>query len=108
MQVSINFSKINDWDSFHFQFKEIMGFPDFYGNNMNAWIDCMSCIGAASDGMSKVTVSRNQALEIMVIDIEKAIKTCPDVVHGFVECVAFVNQRFQGTTSATRLTLVFI
>ena len=108
MQISIDFSTINDWQSFHLQFKAKMGFPGFYGNNMNAWIDCMSSIDAPSDGMSKVTVSANKPLEIVVNNIEKAIKTCPDVVHGFVECAAFVNQRFIATTSATRLKLIFI
>ena len=68
----------------------------------------MSSIDAPSDGMSKVTVGKNQALDIVVIDIEKAIKTCPEVVQGFVEDTAFVNQRFIGSNSATRIKLVFV
>jgi RNAse (barnase) inhibitor barstar len=108
MQISIDFSTIVDWQSFHVQFKQKMGFPSFYGNNMNAWIDCMSSIDAPSDGMSNVAVSKNQALDIIVNDIEKAVKTCPEVLQGFIECTALVNQRFIDSNSATRIKLVFI
>jgi RNAse (barnase) inhibitor barstar len=108
MQIGLDFSSIVDWQTFHAQFKQKMGFPDFYGNNMNAWIDCMSDIDAPADGMSKVTVSKNQALDIIVNDIEKAVKTCPEVLQGFTKCTAFVNQRFIDSNSATRIKLVFI
>jgi RNAse (barnase) inhibitor barstar len=108
MQISLDFSSIVDWQTFHAQFKQRMGFPDFYGNNMDAWIDCMSSIDAPSDGMSKITVSKNQALEIIVNGIEKAVKTYPDLLQEFVECTAIVNQRFKVANSATRIKLVFI
>jgi RNAse (barnase) inhibitor barstar len=36
--VKINTKQITDWASFHQVCKEAFGFPDFYGNNMNAWI----------------------------------------------------------------------
>ena len=42
--VKIDCSLIKDWESFHQCFREGFGFPAFYGNNMNAWIDCMSSL----------------------------------------------------------------
>jgi len=30
-----------DWETFHDEFQEKMGFFDGYGRNMDAWIDCM-------------------------------------------------------------------
>ena len=33
--------KITDWKSFHTEFKKEMDFPEYYGENMNAWIDCV-------------------------------------------------------------------
>jgi len=33
---------ITDWASFHDVFMHTLGFPDFYGRNMDAWIDCMT------------------------------------------------------------------
>ena len=44
MEVTVDFSKIMDWDTFHSVFGKKMGFPDFYSKNMNAWIDCMSYV----------------------------------------------------------------
>jgi len=38
----IETKKITDWDSFYSVFAEAMCFPNFYGRNMNAWIDCMT------------------------------------------------------------------
>ncbi len=40
--VRLDCDRITDWESFHSLFAEVFGFPDFYGRNMNAWIDCMS------------------------------------------------------------------
>lgn len=33
--------KIKNWKSFHSEFKKEMNFPDYYGENMNAWVDCV-------------------------------------------------------------------
>jgi RNAse (barnase) inhibitor barstar len=35
-------SRIIDWDTFHAVSREAFGFPDFYGCNLNAWIDCLT------------------------------------------------------------------
>jgi RNAse (barnase) inhibitor barstar len=49
--VSIPVDLITDWPSFHDVFKQALGFPDFYGRNMNAWIDCLTYL---NDGMTTV------------------------------------------------------
>jgi len=41
--VHIDGSKISDWGTFHHHFSEVFGLPGFYGRNMDAWIDCMTC-----------------------------------------------------------------
>ena len=33
--------KLKNWKSFHSEFKKEMNFPEYYGENMNAWIDCV-------------------------------------------------------------------
>lgn len=35
--VPIPTNQITDWPSFHEVFAEALGFPSFYGKNMNAW-----------------------------------------------------------------------
>ena len=38
----LNGELFTDWESFHTVSAEVFGFPEFYGRNMNAWIDCLS------------------------------------------------------------------
>jgi hypothetical protein len=52
--VMLDTRRILDWNTFHDVFAEAFGFPDFYGRNMNAWIDCMSSLGEPRDAMTSV------------------------------------------------------
>jgi hypothetical protein len=106
MEIEINFSEIKDWESFHRVFADVMGFPDFYGNNNNAWIDCMSYIDDKDAGMSKVTVNPGESLNIIVSGTENAIESTSEVFLGFIDIVAFVNQRFIESNTKTRLKVV--
>jgi RNAse (barnase) inhibitor barstar len=81
---------ITDWDSFHSVFAETMGFPDFYGRNMNAWIDCMSCF---NDGMTRFTVAPGDFFHLEVADTKDFAQRVPEIFHAFIECAAFVNRR---------------
>jgi RNAse (barnase) inhibitor barstar len=47
--VDVDVLPITDWDSFHDTFAVALGFPDFYGRNMNAWVDCLTY---EDDGMT--------------------------------------------------------
>ena len=40
--VFVDTTEIKDWQSFHQIFSQTFGFPAFYGNNMDALIDCLS------------------------------------------------------------------
>ncbi len=40
--VRLQTQSIHDWDGFHSVFAKTLGFPGYYGRNMNAWIDCMT------------------------------------------------------------------
>jgi len=106
MDIKINFGNVKDWEHFHTIFKETMGFPDFYGRNLDAWIDCMSYIDDPEAGMSTVTVESGESLEINIIGTEEAFKNCPEIFQAFLECSTFVNQRFIEANSTTRLKLI--
>ena len=106
MEVKIDFSKIKDWDTFHKVFAETMGFPDFYGKNNNAWIDCMSYIDDKEAGMSKIVVEPGESLDIVVSGTGRAIESASEVFLGFMEVVADVNQRFIESGTQTRLNVV--
>ncbi len=106
MEVKVDFSKIKNWETFHEEFSEIMGFPDFYGKNNNAWIDCMSYIDDKEAGMSKIIVEPGESLDIVVLGTEKAIESAAEVFLGFMEIVSDVNQRFIESGTQTRLNVV--
>lgn len=93
MLVRIDGSRIRDWDSFHAVFKEVMGFPDFYGANMNAWIDCMSHVDDPDARMTTRHVPRGAVLTLQVDDIDEFASRCPEQYDALVECSAFVNWR---------------
>jgi RNAse (barnase) inhibitor barstar len=103
--VRLETKSITDWDSFHSEFAELMGFPSFYGRNMNAWIDCMSYLTDANTGMSKITLENGESLVISVSDSESFKKRLPEIFEGLIECAAFVNQRYEeaGQTSVVAL-----
>ena len=108
MEISIDFNRISDWHSFHEVFSEVMGFPDFYRMNNNAWIDCMSYIDDKDAGMSKVTVKSGESLTITVSGTEKVIGSASEVFLGFMEIVDAVNRRFIEVGSETRVGVVAI
>ncbi len=93
-RIRLDTKQISDWDSFHEQFRERLGFPEFYGKNMDAWIDCMSCLDDADAGMSSVTLESGEQLVIELPDVEDFRSRCPEQLEALVDCTAAVNRRF--------------
>ena len=75
MLVRIDATRIGDWESFHAVFQAAMGFPDFYGANMNAWIDCMSYLDDSAAGMTTHHVPPGDVLTLQ-IDASTTSGTC--------------------------------
>src|SRR5437879_5330891 len=89
----IDGSKIKDWDTFHDHFSEAFGFPDFYGRNMDAWIDCMTSLGAPDDGLTSIHVASGDVVVVCISEAAELEKQCPEIYDALVECSAFVNWR---------------
>jgi hypothetical protein len=92
--VEIPTDQIVDWKTFHDVFKTVFGFPNFYGANMDAWIDCMSYLDDAGSDMSKITVSKDEVILIKLNNVEHFVQRCKEQFDAFVECLAFVNSRY--------------
>ncbi|HEV8284006.1 MAG TPA: barstar family protein [Chitinophagaceae bacterium] len=90
--INIDCNEISDWDSFHKYFKKLFGFPDFYGPNMNAWIDCLTYLDE-EDGMSKIKIEESTTLTLQLENAESFKKRCPEIFEALIECSAFVNYR---------------
>lgn len=88
--VSIDGGQLRDWASFHQVFMDRFGFPEYYGRNMAAWIDCMTSLDAPDDGMSDI---HGTAADPVVLHIENASAVPKEVFQALVECAAFVNWR---------------
>lgn len=74
-------------------FQETLGFPSFYGKNMDAWIDSMTSVGTPEDGMSAITVKPGQLLVLQINDPFEFKARCPEQYDALVECAVFVNFR---------------
>ena len=91
--VRINGDRIKDWDSFHDEFATALGFPDFYGRNMDAWIDCLTYVNEPSAGMTKVHVPEGLVLTLQIDDVDVFAHRCPEQYAALIESTAFVNWR---------------
>ena len=109
--VRLNSEAIVDKRSFHQIFSDLMGFPDFYGANMDAWIDCMSDISSPEypgGGMTRLTLTRNEILVIEIPETAAFWKRVPGVVEDLIICTAFVNQRYIQQAGVPVIALMFL
>jgi RNAse (barnase) inhibitor barstar len=104
--VRFESSTVQDWKSFHEYCKEIFGFPDFYGANMNAWIDCMSSLD--EEGMTRFLIASDEMLQIEFTNTEAFQDRLPEVFDAIVDCTAFVNQRYIESGRTAALSFVFV
>jgi len=91
--VRIPTARITDWDSFHRVFAEVMGFPDFYGHNMDAWIDCMSSLASPEDGLTKIHCTPPDVVVLQLENAKTFREKHRDLYDAVIECSAFVNHR---------------
>ena len=91
--VRIETTKICDWASFHDVFSEAFGFPDFYGRNMDAWIDCMTNLDDPAAGLSRIHAPESGMVTLQLDGVEGFADLCPEQYRAVVDCSAFVNWR---------------
>ncbi|CAM5588867.1 hypothetical protein MAUB1S_09935 [Mycolicibacterium aubagnense] len=88
--VRIDCSKVTD---IHALFAEAFGFPDFYGRNWDAWIDCMSHLDEPDAGLSSTHVEKGGIVVIQLEQAEALKRSRPDLLAALCESAAFVNWR---------------
>lgn len=91
--LRIDANLISDEESFHTVFSDAFGFPDFYGRNMDAWIDCMGYLDDPAEEMSSIHVVPGQTLGLVIENSRSLKQRCPAIFDALVECTAFVNWR---------------
>lgn len=105
--VEIAVQRIVDWESFHEVFRKALGFPSFYGCNMDAWIDCMTSVDSVGDGLATVTVQPGEMLVLKIDDAFGFRQRCPEQYNALVECSAFVNFRREEVGEGPVLAILF-
>jgi len=103
--VTLPLARIIDWASFHSVSAEAFGFPDFYGHNNNAWIDCLSSL-SDGDGMSKFALGESEHLFIHLPDFEAFQRQHVELANGFLDCTAAVNSGYISQGDIPRLALL--
>ena len=95
-----------DWSSFHTESQAKFGFPDFYGRNMDAWVDCLSGLRDA-DGMSSIVLAPDETLHIEVLHSDVFCTKAPHILAVMEDCVEAINERYaeDGKNQALQLEL---
>jgi len=106
-KISLDCENIIDWPSFHEEFSRVFGFPDFYGRNMDAWIDCMTSLDEPEDELSSIHCDRGSVLTLELQNVKDFKRRCPDQYNALIECAAFVNWRRIETGGSAVLALSF-
>jgi hypothetical protein len=104
--VRLDATRIADWEAFHTECRREFGFPDYYGRNMDAWVDCLSYL-RDEDGMSKFRLGPDEILEIELLHAGRLKQAAPEILEELAFCVAAINERYEdyGEKPALRLVL---
>ena len=103
--AELNGGAIVDWASFHSECQQAFGFPQTYGNTIDAWVDCLSYL-RDEDGMTKFRLKPNEVLEIVVKDAAAMRARVPDLLEEMTFCVAGINERYEDYGEKPALALV--
>ena len=91
IKLTIDANDILGWELFHTVFAEKLGFPAFYGRNMDAWIDCLWSIRTPSDGMTNVHLADDEILSITINNAKLLIDKEPEILEWLSDSCSFLN-----------------
>lgn len=92
MIITIDASKIINWKTFHDVFAEALGFPEFYGRNIDAWIDCMTRLDD-DEPMTSLSVKPGSVVCLQIKNVKEFAFRNREQFDAIIDCSAFVNWR---------------
>lgn len=105
--VRLNGEHIRNWDTFHTECIPAFGFPDFYGRNLDAWVDCLSYL-RDDDGMTKFKLKDHEVLTIEITQSELIKQHEPELLDELAMCVDLMNERYEDYGELPALTLKLV
>ncbi|WP_025915771.1 barstar family protein [Herminiimonas sp. CN] len=105
--VRLNGEAITSWDAFHDESQRLFGFPEFYGRNMNAWVDCLSYL-RDDDGMSTFRLKPDEVLRIEVQQAEHMRAQAPEILDDLAFCIEAINDRYADYGEKPALELILL
>ncbi len=103
--VQLEAARIADWDSFHAECKREFGFPDYYGNTMDAWVDCLGYL-RDGEGMTRFDLGENDVLTIEILNAALLKQNLPDLLDELAYCIGGINERYEDYGEKPALKLV--
>lgn len=91
MELTIDFSNVNDWDwdTFHALMVNSFRLPSFCGNNGNAYIDCLSDLRYPEYMMTEISLGKDEVLELTLIHTNGKKNS----VKYLLEIIEYVNYK---------------
>ena len=86
-------NNIKDWESFHDEFQNKMGFFDGYGRNTNAWIDCMTDMFTNGEyqSLTKFNLKDGDRFTLTIANAEDWKKRSPETFDAFIDYCIWSN-----------------
>ena len=81
---------IHDWDTLHAVCAAAFGFPDFYGRNGDAFIDCLSYLDEG-DGMSRFVLKPGETLTVELSNAAEFADRAPEQAAALLSWIGAVN-----------------
>ena len=103
--AELNGASILGWESFHSAGRQAFGFPEYYANTMDAWVDCLSYL-RDEENMTKFRLGPDEVLEIVVADADRMKAAVPDLLDEIAFCVGGINERYEDYGEKPALELV--
>jgi hypothetical protein len=105
--VRLDGRRMFDRRGFHAESAAIFKFPDFYGNNMDAWIDALSYLRDADGNIAGIALAEEETLVIEVCHSADLRHAAPEMREMLEDVVAAVNERYEDAGEKPALTLVW-
>ena len=90
-KILLDLSNTKTTEQLHAALKDVFGFPDFYGNNFPALIDCWSSLRYPDDGMSTVVLDAPE--DHLEFHVHGLASCSEEVIRTMISAVESVNQR---------------